>query len=65
MNALLGNEVCSETIVIRSTDDWTRVVRSLRYDGDRYTTTDLAAYGSRLSHAEQDAGLFALRGASS
>lgn len=40
-DARVGNEVCSETIVIRSNDEWKRVVRSLRFDGERYDARDL------------------------
>jgi hypothetical protein len=65
MQAHTGDEVCSETIVIRSNSEWKRVVQTLRYDGERYQTTDLTRSITRLGVLEQDAGLFALRGASS
>lgn len=65
MPAHQGNEVCSETIVIRSNDEWKRVVRSMRYDGNRYDATILVEQSSRLAIVENDHGLFALLGASS
>lgn len=65
MQAHTGNEVCAETIVIRSNSEWKRVVQTLRYDGERYHTTDLTRTISRLGVLEQDAGLYALTGASS
>jgi hypothetical protein len=65
MQAHTGNEVCSETIVIRSNSEWKRVVQTLRYDGERYHATEQTRSLSRLGVLEQDAGLFALRGASS
>lgn len=65
MHAHTGNEVCAETIVIRSNDDWKRVVSTMQYDGERYTATVLREAHNRITHAEQDAGLFALAGASS
>lgn len=57
MDALLGDEVCSETIVIRSNDEWRRVVRSLRFDAQRYDATELRETNSRLRMIEQDRGL--------
>jgi hypothetical protein len=65
VNAHVGNEVCSETIVIRSNDEWKRVIRSLGFDGERYHTTELRQAGSRLNTVERDHDLFALLGASS
>lgn len=66
MQAHMGNEVCSETIVIRSNDEWNAVVRRLRYDGERYSLVgEQRTASTRLSIVEQDAGLFALVGASS
>ena len=66
MIAQMGSEARSETIVIRDAGDWTHYVSTLRFDGERYQpTSDLRSYGMRLSHAEQDATLFELRGASS
>jgi hypothetical protein len=59
-NALMGSEVCSETIVIRSNDEWKRVVRSLRFDGERYDATELRAAGGRLPALEQGRGLVAV-----
>jgi hypothetical protein len=44
--ALMGTQVCSETIVIRSNDDWRRAVRSLQYDGQRYTPATPARVAS-------------------
>lgn len=64
MHAHMGNEVCSETIVIRSNAEWNAVVRRLRYDGERYSIVDEQRL-ERLPVLEQDAGLFALVGASS
>jgi hypothetical protein len=54
--ALMGSEVCSETIVIRSNDEWKRVVRSLRFDGERYDASELRFSGQR----EQDRALLAV-----
>jgi len=65
MQANMGNEVCFDTIVIRSNADWKRVVSTMQYDGERYTTDVLRAEHNRITAAEQDAGLFALVGASS
>lgn len=65
INAHEGNEVCSDTLVIRSNDDWKRVVQHLQYDGQRYHSTTLRVAGNRLNATEQDAGLFALVGSSS
>jgi hypothetical protein len=42
-NALMGSEVCSETVVIRSNDEWKRVVRTLQYDGTRYVPLSVRA----------------------
>lgn len=61
MQAQLGDEACSETIVIRDNETWKRVVRNLRYDGERYTPHTIRTF----TMSEQDHGLFALRGASS
>ncbi len=66
MHAHMGNEVCSETIVIRSNAEWNAVVRRLRYDGERYSiVNEQRIEPTRLQCVEQDAGLFALVGASS
>lgn len=65
MTAPMGDAVCVETTVIRTSGDWHRVVRSLRYDGERYTTDALRITAEHFGMTEQDTGLHALVGASS
>lgn len=65
MNALMGNEVCSETIVIRSTEDWDAFTRTVRYDGERYEASFLRTRNAQINSTNDDSGLFPLVGASS
>lgn len=57
MCALTGNEVCSETIVIRSNDEWKQVIRCPRFDGERYHASELRLAGARVNTLEQARGL--------
>ena len=67
MHTQMGDAVCSETIVIRSNEQWNNYVKALRFDGQRYEANSfgLVAAGDRIDALEQDQGLFPLVGASS
>jgi hypothetical protein len=65
MQAHVGNAVCSETIVIRSNDEWRSFVSTLAFDGERYERVVSVDAERRMQLADSDPGLFALRGASS